>query len=149
MDPITSYSHTPLGTGEPAQKPSEGSQPMATATGISFLPCASQEVTWWPICWARHIKIGILSRHARIGDEVAPAVHPVPVRHRQLGEIDILAGDDVLLDRAARDDLGWDRALENGAADLDQLARMRVGRQAEHDGDAPIVVEGGAEHAPA
>ena len=38
--PITSYSHMPLGTGEPAQKPSDGSQPIATAIGISFLPRA-------------------------------------------------------------------------------------------------------------
>ena len=33
---MTSYSHTPFGTGEPAQKPSEGSQPIATAIGISL-----------------------------------------------------------------------------------------------------------------
>ncbi len=32
---MTSYSHTPLGTGEPPVKSSDGSQPIATAIGIS------------------------------------------------------------------------------------------------------------------
>ena len=91
----------------------------------------------------------VLGHHARIGDEIAAAVEPVPVRHREVVEIDVLAGDDVLLDRAGLDDPRRDRALENVAADLDQFARMGVGRQAQHDGDAPIVVERGAEHAPA
>ncbi len=58
--PMTSYSHSPFGTGEPATKPSESSQPMATAIGISLWPFCCQAVTWWPICWARHIRIGIL-----------------------------------------------------------------------------------------
>jgi len=61
MAPITSYSHRSFGTGEPATKPSEGSQPIATAIGISLCPACCQAVTWWPICCARHIRIGILS----------------------------------------------------------------------------------------
>jgi hypothetical protein len=59
MAPMTSYSHTPLGTGEPAQNPSDGSQPIATAIGISALPPFCQAVKWCPICCARHIRIGI------------------------------------------------------------------------------------------
>jgi hypothetical protein len=43
--PITSYSQMPLGTGEPAQKPIEGSQPIATAIGISLAPRARHSVT--------------------------------------------------------------------------------------------------------
>ena len=43
--PITSYSQIPLGTGEPATKPSEGSQPIATAIGISLWPFCCQAVT--------------------------------------------------------------------------------------------------------
>ncbi len=58
---MTSYSHSPFGTGDPAQKSSEGSQPIATAIGISALPPCCQAVTWWPICCARHIRIGMRS----------------------------------------------------------------------------------------
>ena len=32
---MTSYSQMPFGTGEPPTKPSDGSQPIATAIGIS------------------------------------------------------------------------------------------------------------------
>ena len=46
----------------------------------------------------------ILGHDAGIGDEIAPAVEPVPVRRRQLVEIDVLADDDVLLARAGLDD---------------------------------------------
>jgi hypothetical protein len=42
--PITSYSHMPFGTGVPPVKPSDGSQPMATAIGIFDEPPCSQAV---------------------------------------------------------------------------------------------------------
>src|SRR5207253_6447063 len=86
---------------------------------------------------------------ARISDEVAPAIEPVPVGHRKVFDVNILAGDDVLLARTAIDDAWGNALLQDGAADLDQLARVRLGRQAEHHGDAAIVVERGAEHAAA
>ena len=41
---MTSYSHMPLGTGEPPVKASDGSQPIATAIGISALPPFCQAV---------------------------------------------------------------------------------------------------------
>ena len=92
---------------------------------------------------------GSLVTHAGIGDDIAAAVEPVPVRRREVVEVDVLAGDDVLLARAVLDDARRDAALHDGAAELDQLARMGVGRQAEHHGDAAVVVERGAEDAAA
>ena len=68
---------------------------------------------------------------------------------RELVEIDIRALEDVLLHRSGGDDFGRHAAGENGAADLDQLARMGVGRQPQHHRDAAVVVERGAEDAPA
>jgi len=43
--PITSYSQTPWGIGEPPVKPSDGSQPIATAIGISEEPPFCHAVT--------------------------------------------------------------------------------------------------------
>jgi hypothetical protein len=42
MEPMTSYSHTPIGTGAPAQKSIDGSQPMTKAIGISLAPFCCQ-----------------------------------------------------------------------------------------------------------
>ena len=93
--------------------------------------------------------LGVLGDAAAVGEEIASAVEPVPIRRRQVVEVDVLAGDDVLLHRPGRDDLRRNAAGQSGAADLDQLARMRVGRQSEHHRDAPVVVERGAEDAAA
>src|SRR5262249_36771112 len=59
------------------------------------------------------------------------------------------AGEDVLLHRPRGDDLGRDGAAQDGAGDLHQLARVAVRRQPQHHGDAAIIVERGAEDAPA
>src|SRR5262249_51194305 len=96
-----------------------------------------------------HTGVGIFGDHARISDEIAPAVEPVPVRDREILDIDVLAGDDILLAWTAIDDARGNALLQDGAADLDQLTRVRVGRQAEHHGDAALVVEGRAEYAAA
>ncbi len=92
---------------------------------------------------------GILGDAAAIGEEIAPAVEPVPMRRRKLVEIDVRAGEDVLLHRAGGDDLRRDAAGEDGAADLDQLARMGVGRQPQHHCDAPVAQQRGSEDAAA
>ena len=84
-----------------------------------------------------HAGVGILGDDAAIGENVAAAVDPIPLRHRKFVEIDIVAFDDVLLDRAGLDDFRRHAAGEHGAADLHQFARMRVGREPEHHGDAP------------
>ena len=88
----------------------------------------------------------VLGDHAAIGEDVAAAIDPVPLRHRKLVEVDVLAGDDVLLAGAVLDDARRDTALEQRAADLDQLARMRVRRQPHHHGDAAIAAEPAGEH---
>ena len=86
---------------------------------------------------------------AAVGEEVAAPVEPVPMRRGKLVEIDVGAGEDVLLRRPGGDDLGRDRAAQDGAGDLDQLARVAVGRQPQHHGDAAVIIERGAEDAPA
>ena len=83
-----------------------------------------------------HIGVGILGDDAAVSHDVAAAVEPVPLRHRQLVEIDVIAFDDVLLDRTGRDDFRRNGVGQHGAAELDQFARMRVRRHAEHHGDA-------------
>src|SRR5262249_51224908 len=131
MAPITSYSHTPFGTGAPAQKSSDGSDPIATAIGISALPPRCHAVTWWPICCARHITIrkgvrpgdlpaintdikdavfGTLGDAAAVSEEIATAVEPVPMGRRQLVEIDVRPLEDILLHWPGGDDLGRDAA---------------------------------------
>ncbi len=96
-----------------------------------------------------HPGLGILGDAAAIGEEIAPAIEPVPVRHRQLVEIDVLAGDDVFLHRPGCDDLRRDGAGEDGTADLHELPRMGIRRQPHHHGDAAVAVERRAENAPA
>ncbi len=92
---------------------------------------------------------GILGDAAAVGEEVAAAVEPVPMGRRKLVEIDIRALEDVLLHWSGGDDFGRHAAGEDGAADLDQLARMGVGRQPQHHRDAAVVVERRAEDLPA
>ena len=96
-----------------------------------------------------HAGFRIARDAAAVGLQVAAAVDPVPPRGGKRVEIDVVALEDVLLARAGVDDLRRDRSGEDGAADLDQLARMRVGRQPEHHGDAAIAVERRAEDAAA
>ena len=170
MAPITSYSQVPLATGVPPTKPSVGSQPIATAIGISALPpllpggdvladmlrpphqdgdfvAAGEHAAI--DADIHHARARVLGDHAAIGEDVAAAVEPVPIGHRQLFEIDILAGDDVLLHRAVVDDARRDAAAQHVAADLDQFARMRVGRQPQHHGDAAVARQPVAEDAAA
>jgi hypothetical protein len=82
---------------------------------------------------------------AAVGEEIASAVEPVPPWCRELIEVDVLAGEDVLLHRTGRHDLRRDAAGQDGAADLDQFPRMGVGRQAQHHGDATIARQRGRE----
>ena len=96
-----------------------------------------------------HAGFGILGDAAAISEEIAAAVEPVPMRRRKLVEVDVGAFEDVLLYRSGGDDLRRNAARQNGAADLDQLARMRVRRQAQHHRDAAVAVEAGAEDATA
>src|SRR5262249_8446149 len=91
----------------------------------------------------------VLGDAAAKGEEIAAAVEPVPMRRRKFIEIDVGALEDVLLHRSASDDFRRDAAAEDGAPDLDQLARMGVGRQPEHHGDAAVIVERGAKDAAA
>src|SRR5260370_42098914 len=86
---------------------------------------------------------------AAVGEEMAPAVEPVPMGRRKLVEVDVRALENVLLHWSGGDDFGRDAPGEDGAADLDQLAGMGVGRQPQHHGDAAVVVERGTEDAPA
>ena len=90
--------------------------------------------------------VGSLVTHAAVGQEIAAAVDPVPLRHRKFEQVDVLAGDDVLLAGALLDDARRDAAFDDVAADLDELARMGVGRQAHHHGDAAIAAEPAGEH---
>src|SRR5665647_1348578 len=92
---------------------------------------------------------GILGHDAAIGEDVAPAVEPVPVRDREIIEVDVFAGDDVLFHRPGLDDPGRDAAVEDVAADLHQFARMRIRRKPQHHGDAPVARQAIAEKAPA
>src|SRR5213078_1195701 len=64
-------------------------------------------------------------------------------------QVDILAGNDVLLAGALLDDARRDAAFHDVAADLDELARMGVGGKAHHHGDAAIAAEPAGEHRPA
>src|ERR1043166_8253023 len=93
--------------------------------------------------------VGIFRDAARIGDDVAPAVEPVPIRHRKFIKVDVLAGDLVLLDRTVVNDAGSDAPVEDSAADLHQLARVGIGRKSQHHGDAAITGEAAAEDAAA
>ena len=93
-----------------------------------------------------HAGVVVLGDAAAIGKEIAPAVEPVPPRRRKLVEVDVVAGDDVLLHRAGGDDLRGNAAAEHVAAELHEFARMGVGRDAEHHGDAPIARQPAAEH---
>src|SRR5260370_39935978 len=86
---------------------------------------------------------------AAVGEEIAPAVEPVPMGRRKLVEVDVRALENVLLHWSGGDDFGRDAPGEDGAADLDQLARMGVGRQPQHHGDAAGVVVRRTAEAPA
>src|SRR5262249_39180490 len=68
---------------------------------------------------------------------------------RNLVESDVRPLEDILLHWPGGEDLGRDAAGQDGAADLDQLARMGVGRQPQHHRDVAIIVERGAEDAAA
>ncbi len=96
-----------------------------------------------------HAGVVVLGDAAAIGEEVAAAVEPVPPRRRQLVEVDVVAGDDVLFDRAGGDDFWRNASREHVAAELDELARMGVGRHAHHHGDAPVARQAAAEDAAA
>ena len=63
----------------------------------------------------------------------------MPLRDGEIVEVDVVAGDDVLLHRAGRDPHRRDAAGERLAGGLHQLGDRRVLRQAEHHGDAGIV----------
>src|SRR5207245_9417276 len=52
---------------------------------------------------------------ARIGEDVAPAVEPIPMPHGELVEIDVAAAADILLGRPAGADSRWDTSDEAGA----------------------------------
>ena len=96
-----------------------------------------------------HAGVVVLGDAAAIGEEIAPAVEPVPPRRWKVVEVDVGAGDDVLLHRAGGDDPGGNAAAENVAAHLHEFARMGVGGDAEHHGDAPVARQPAAEHPPA
>ncbi len=96
-----------------------------------------------------HTAVVVPGDAAPIGEEITPTVEPVPPWRRQLVEVDIVAGDDVLLHRAGVDELRRNAAVEHIAAKLDQVARTGVGVDAEHHGDAAIAREPAAEHAAA
>ena len=92
---------------------------------------------------------GILGDDAAVGEDVAAAVGAVPLRRREIVEVDVVAFDDVLLHRSGGDDFRRDGVGEHGAAELDQFARMGVGRQAQHHGDAAVARQAAGEHAAA
>ena len=52
-----------------------------------------------------HAAVGILGDDAAIGENVAAAVGTVPMRHRELIKIDVVAFDDVFLHRTGLDDV--------------------------------------------
>ena len=87
----------------------------------------------------------VLGDAAPVGEEIAPAVEPVPPRRRKFVEIDGVAEDDILLHRAGGDDFRRNAAREHVAAELDQIARMGVGRAAQHHGDAAVTRQPAAE----
>src|SRR5260370_1221413 len=64
-----------------------------------------------------HPGVVVLGDAAPVGEQVAPAVEPVPPRRRQLIKGDIVAGDDVLFHRAGADDLAWNAVVEHVAAE--------------------------------
>ena len=86
---------------------------------------------------------------AAVGEEVAAPVEPVPMRRGKLVEVDVGALEDVLFHGAGGDDFRRDAAVEDSAAELDQIARMGIGRQPQHHGDATIIVQRGAKNSPA
>src|SRR6516164_1675108 len=92
---------------------------------------------------------GIPGDAASISEEVTAAIEPVPMRGRKFVEIDVGTLENVLLHRTGCDKLGGNAAGKERAGDLDQLARMRVGRQSQHHCNAAIAVEPAAEDAPA
>src|SRR5205085_7608980 len=96
--------------------------------------------------YIHHVGGRVLGDHAAVGQEIAAAVDPVPLRHRKLKQVDVLAGDDVLLAGAALDDARRNAAFHDVAADLDELARMGVGGKAHHHGDTAIAAEPAGEH---
>ena len=83
-----------------------------------------------------HAAVGILRHHAAVSKNVAAAVDAIPLRHRKLVEIDVLALDDVFLDRPGLDDFRRNRFVQDRAAELHQLARMGVRLKPKHHGDA-------------
>src|SRR5204863_7126794 len=96
-----------------------------------------------------HAGVVILGDAAAIGQEITPAVEPVPPWRRQFVEVDVVAGDDVLLHRAGGDDFRGNAAAQHVAAHLHEFAGMGVGGDAEHHGDATIAREAAAEDAAA
>src|SRR6516162_1674626 len=86
--------------------------------------------------------------HAAIGEDVAAAVGSIPLRHRKLVKIDVVAFDHVLLHRAGLDHFRRQALREDIAAEPHQLAGMGVWRQAEHHGDAASAREPSGENLP-
>src|SRR6202022_4172755 len=80
---------------------------------------------------------------------MAARVGAVPMRGRKVVEIDVGTLENVLLHRSGCDELRRDAVGKEGAAELDQLARMRVRRQPQHHRDAAVTIERGAEDAAA
>jgi hypothetical protein len=77
----------------------------------------------------------ILGDDPAIGHDVTAAVRSIPLRHRKFVQIDVVTFDDVFLGRPGLDDFRRQALRQNAAAELDQFARMGVGRQAQHHGD--------------
>src|SRR5215470_5775418 len=96
-----------------------------------------------------HASVVVLGDATPISEEIASAVEAVPPRRRQLIQVDVIASDDILLHRSGADDLGLNTAVEHIAAELDEIARVGIGSDAEHHGDAAVACKAAAEHAPA
>ena len=93
-----------------------------------------------------HAGIGILGDDAAVSHDVAATVGAIPLRHREFEKIDVVAFDDVLLDRPSLHHVRRYAASEQRAPDLDELALMGVGRQPEHHGDAARARQSAGEH---
>ena len=91
--------------------------------------------------------IGVLGDATGIGQRIAPAIERVPLGDWKFEQVDIIAHDDVVFDRAVVDVSRFNPFLEDRAADADQLARGGVRCQAKHHGDARITGMAAGEHA--
>ena len=93
-----------------------------------------------------HAGVRILGHDAGVGVDVAPAFEVVPLGHRELEQVDVLALDDVLLHGPGRHHHGLDLLAVLLHHVLDDLVVRRVLGEAQREVEARARADAAAEH---